>query len=115
MAGDLDGQDAFDKLLEVALESRVDVRRAQDERDNAREAQRNSERISQERLSRINDLERNEQRRLPLLQELWEAAEALRCHIIAADNSGELVQGDPMARLGKAQEGAALDCNQPPF
>lgn len=115
---DLDGQDAFDKLMEVALESRVDVRRAQDERDNARSAQRDAERLAAERQSKISEFERTEGKTLPLLQELWEAAQAAHELIGPGGiNAAQVVNGDnPIAiRLRDALEASKDYCGQPPF
>lgn len=105
---DLDGQDAFDKLLEVALDSRVDVRRAQDERDAARTAQREAERHMNEWSSKAQEFERIAQRSQPLLRELWEAAQAAH-ELIGPGGINAAI------RLRDALNGANDYCDQPPF
>lgn len=118
MSGDLDGNDAFDKLLEVALDSRVDVRRALDERDNARSAQRDAELLMTEQKIKIRQLEQNEAKSTPLLQELWEAAEALRELVGPGGiNEAQVVNGDNLVviRLRAALDASKDYCGQPPF
>lgn len=107
---DLDGQDAFDRLLETALDSRVDVRLARDERDVALQAQRAADKLAAQRLDRIDELEREKKIALPKLSALWIAADQLR----AAAASGTAMRAE-LDTLNTALAEAGHYCDQLPF
>lgn len=114
---DLNGQDAFDRLLEVALDSRVSVVVAADARDRAQQAQREVERLAEQRFNKINELEGEKKRSLPKLAELWLAADQVRQQVAAGDQVGNHVvaHSECMERLRTALAEANDACDQIPF
>lgn len=110
MSGDLTGEDAFNRLLEVALESRVQVRHAEEARDRAQRLQNDAERMAQGRLDNINKLVLEKAAALPKLSALWIAADRLRLRVA---NNGETL--DAVEELNAALAAACEACDQIPF
>lgn len=107
---DLTGEDAFNRVLDAAMESRADLRKAS---ERANEAEAKVRQLSSEneafRVASRRDqdtLNREEAARTPKLEDLWVSAEAALA--TTAD-------GEARARLHKALEAAREYCNQVPF
>lgn len=71
---DLDGEEAFDRVLESAMESRSNANKERDQRLDAESRLRAVQTELDKALSRAETLQTQQQRALPKLAELWQAA-----------------------------------------
>lgn len=103
---DLTGEDAFDRVLETAMEARNDARKANERVQEVEVNARLMERNANEANAKANKLERESKDALPKLTELWQAANDI------------LPAGPPSAavdRLRKALAATSDICDQIPF
>lgn len=109
---DLDGETAFDKVLEAAMEARADVRIARDSETSAIRRTQQAEELLRSTQGQLMQAKAETRDALPLLSELW----------LAAQNALDTLssQGIPDAeqarkRLKDALGKAAINCDQIPF
>jgi hypothetical protein len=111
---DLSGEDAFDKVLEAALDAHHNARHAVDLQHAAQAVASAAERDADRHRANAARLEQEKKNGLPKLSELWNAATAvsdLRTTSADVENSAK----DVMNRLRIALDAAADFCDQIPF
>jgi hypothetical protein len=102
---DLTGEDAFDRTLEAAMESRASANNELDRRHDAESRLRAVQTELHQALSKVEALAGQQARALPKLAELWQAARA-----VTNSNAPEGLE-----RLRAALAAAADHCDEIPF
>jgi hypothetical protein len=113
---DLSGEDAFDKVLEAALDAHHNARHAVDLQHAAKAMASAAERHADRARGEVERLEREKKNGLPKLRELWDAAKAVSDFRTTNVNDDTVVlANDLMVRLRSALDAAADFCDQIPF
>jgi hypothetical protein len=82
---DLTGEDAFDRVLEAAMNARAEEKNAVDQMRDAESRARESAKQASDAISRATALEQNKKAAQPRLDALWAAADAYRIDASAAN------------------------------
>ena len=112
---DLSGEDAFDKVLEAALDAHHNARHAVDLQHAAEAIASAAERHDDRARGEVERLERERKLGLPKLSELWNAAKAVSDFQITNVNDVGVLANDLMVRLRSALDAAADFCDHIPF
>jgi uncharacterized membrane protein YqiK len=120
----LSGQDAFDKVLEAALDAHVKAREAVRKQHEAEERSRDAtsaatraHSIQHEAEAERSKLQAEASKALPKLAELWQAAKSVDDTIRVCYSNGSTITpaSDCIKRLRDALEAAAGYCDDIPF
>ncbi len=112
MSSELTGEDAFDRVLEAAMDGRAELRLERDSRYQAESKLSAAATRVDNAEGRLSVLEREKKSALPRLAELWQAANA----VSEASGLGDVIaMMEPMTRLREALKKAANDCDEIPF
>ncbi len=115
MSGDLTGEDAFDKLLEAAMDSHFNARQAT-ERQHAAEARaKEAEGVAIDAQAQVRFLRLEKETALPKLAELWQAAKDASDYRTTAGAKDGAEIATIMKRLRTALEAASGHCDEIPF
>jgi beta-phosphoglucomutase-like phosphatase (HAD superfamily) len=109
---DVDGEYAFDIILDQLIDTRVELKTAQAEARDAASKVRDSESLVATAQRATAALKAEQDKALPALKELWEAAEALASLVI---RDGAPSMNIEAVRVNKALADARDHCDQMPF
>lgn len=110
---DFDLNNAFDKLLDAAIDAHVSERGMRAERDEQRSRADQAIREASDLRSQIGRMEDDKKAVLPKLEHLWGAADSLRQAVLKDGDAHNYV--DLNAALKKALDEAGPYCDQIPF
>lgn len=113
---EFDLEAAFDRVLDVAIDARVEMREAIGKLNESCDRVRELERSNAANLSRANHLQQEAERALPKLSALHQSADAITVAILGCGGMAfnEDIQGK-LTALRKALKEAGSFCDEIPF